>query len=152
MRPVISHPGEGEIFDLEPGSLVRFKVLSKDTDRVVEVYERELPPRTIGADPHLHATTTETFYVVSGTVSILCGPVQDDYGAGSVLVVPPNTVHAYNNASDSPAKLLIFFCPGLGHEQFFRGLATLKHGPTDRYQQDLDALRQRFDSTSVGHR
>ncbi|MDP4026567.1 cupin domain-containing protein [Methylobacterium sp. NEAU 140] len=149
MEPVISHQGEGEVFELEPGSLVRFKVFSKDVDKVVEVYERELPPRTIGADPHLHATTIETFYVVSGTVDILCGQLKDRYNAGSIVVVPHNTVHAYDNSDDIPAKLLIFFCPGLGHEEFFRELAKLKRGPKDSYQHELDALRRHFDSTSV---
>jgi quercetin dioxygenase-like cupin family protein len=148
-HPLISLAGEGEIFAMEPGSLVRFKILSRDTDGLLEMYERELPPRTIGADPHLHRTTTETFYVVSGHPSILCGSARRQYAPGSIVVVPPGTVHAYDNTTDAPVKVLICFTPGLGHEEFFRELSVLKAGPSEVYQERLDALRRRFDSTSV---
>jgi quercetin dioxygenase-like cupin family protein len=156
MNCIVSLSGEGEVFHMEPGSLVRFKVFSKDTGGLFEMYERELPPRMIGADPHFHRTTVETFYVVHGTATILCGDTKRDYDAGSIVVVPKNTVHAYANHTDFPLKVLIAFTPGLGHEEFFRGLSRLKHGPVETYQADLDALRLRFDSVSqqidnIGH-
>ena len=75
---------------MEPGSLVRFKVFSKDTQGLFEMYERELPPRMIGADSHFHRTAVETFYVVHGTATILCGDTKRDYDAGSIVVVPKN--------------------------------------------------------------
>lgn len=149
MLPLVSLAGEGEVFAMEAGSLVRFKILAKDTGGLLEMYERELPPRMIGADPHMHRTTTETFYVVAGTPTILCGTVEQDYSPGAIIVVPPNTVHAYHNHTDEAVKVLIAFTPGLGHEEFFRGLAVLKHGPRETYQAGLDALRLRFDSYSV---
>lgn len=149
MEPLISLAGEGEIFQMEPGSLVRFKIFSKDTGGLIEMYEREVPPRTIGADPHLHRTTTEVFYVVEGMPSIRCGEVNRSHPPGSIVVVPPNTVHAYGNPTDAPIKVLVSFSPGLGHEEFFRGLSRLKHGPKETYQRDLDQLRLRFDSISV---
>ena len=149
MEPLISLSGEGEVFHMEPGSLVRFKIFSKDTGGLIEMYEREVPPRTIGADPHLHRTTTEVFYVVEGTPTILCGEVSRAYAPGSIVVVPPGTVHAYSNRTEAPIKVLISFTPGLGHEEFFRGLSRLKHGPAETYQRDLDQLRLRFDSISV---
>jgi quercetin dioxygenase-like cupin family protein len=146
---VVSREGEGIVFPMEPGSLVRFKVLSRQTSDVIEMYERELPPHTIGADPHLHKTTTETFYVIEGRPTILCGEASSEYGPGDVIVVPPNTVHAYFNHSDTPVKVLIWFTPGLGHDEFFRELSKLKHGPPNTYQRDLNSLRERFDSISV---
>jgi quercetin dioxygenase-like cupin family protein len=149
LTPLISLGGEGEVFQMEPGSLVRFKIFSKDTGGLIEMYEREVPPQTIGADPHLHRTTTEVFYVVAGNPTILCGETSRSYAPGSIVVVPPNTVHAYANDTKLPIKVLISFSPGLGHEEFFRGLSRLKHGPKETYQRDLDELRLRFDSISV---
>lgn len=149
MQPQVSLSGEGEVFQMEPGSLVRFKIFSKDTGGLIEMYEREVPPHTIGADPHLHRTTTEVFYVVEGTPTIRCGDVSAAYAPGAIVVVPPDTVHAYSNQSEAPIKVLIAFTPGLGHEEFFRGLSRLKHGPAETYQRDLDQLRLRFDSISV---
>jgi quercetin dioxygenase-like cupin family protein len=145
----ISGRGDGTIFPMEPGSLVRFKILSRDTEELIEMYERELPPHMIGADPHIHKSTTETFYVLEGQPTILCGEDASEYGPGDVVVVPPNTVHAYFNDSDTPVKVLILFTPGLGHDGFFRELSKLKHGPPNTYQRDLNSLRERFDSISV---
>jgi quercetin dioxygenase-like cupin family protein len=147
--PLVSAAGEGEVFEMEPGSLVRFKIFSRDVDGLLEMYERELPPHTIGADPHVHHTTTETFYVVSGNPTILCGSTRRRYAPGSIVVVTPHTVHAYDNETDEPVTVLICFTPGLGHEEFFRELSALKAGPAELYQERLDALRVRFDSTSV---
>lgn len=149
MDPTFSEPGEGIQIPLEPGSFVRFKVLARDTNHAFEMYEREVPPQMIGADPHYHETTDETFYVVSGRPTILCGEIRMQFGPGSIVVVPRNTVHGYWNETDEPIKLLITFCPGLDHDEFFRGLSLLKKGPPERYADDLAALRQRFRSVSV---
>lgn len=149
MQPIDSEPGEGVLIELEPGSLVRFKVLAHDVDHAFEMYEREVPPHTIGADPHYHEITEETFYIVSGTVTILCGDTRKEYGAGSLVVVPRGIVHGYWNETSQPAKLLITFCPGLDQHEFFRGLSKLKNGPPERYADDLAALRRRFRSVSV---
>lgn len=142
-------PGVGIEYPMEPGSLVRFKVLGKETGGAFEVYEREVPAHTIGADPHYHRTTEEFFYVVAGSATILVGKERKVYRAGSAVVVPRMTVHGYWNESDEPIKLLITFCPALDHDQFFRGLSELKHGPKETYAENLAALRLRFDSVSV---
>lgn len=149
MKPIISNAGEGQLIEMEAGSLVRFKIFSKDTNGLIELYERELPPRTIGADLHLHLSTTETFYVVEGTPNIRCSEVEKEYAPGSIVVVPPKTVHGYSNQTDEHVKVLISFTPGLGHEAFFQGLSELKHGPQEHYAERLAALRIRFGSVSV---
>ncbi len=146
---IVRLPGVGVEYPMEPGSMVRFKVLGKETGGAFEAYEREVPPHTIGADPHYHETTEEFFYVVAGQATILNGDERRVYGAGSTVVVPRMTVHGYWNESDEPIKLLITFCPALDHDQFFRGLSELKRGPRETYKENLAALRRRFDSVSV---
>ena len=149
MNPIVSPTGEGEVYDFEPGSRALFKVFSRDSDGAFELFEREVPPYTIGADPHLHRTTIETFYVVEGTASILIGDSEQEFGPGSVVSVPKNVVHAFSNRSSAPLKVLASYTPGLGHEEYFREFARLKHGPKETYQSGLDALRKRFDAESV---
>ena len=149
MNPFVSYTGDGETFHLEPGSLARFKVLSDHTDGAFEVFEREVPPYTIGADPHIHKTTIETFYIIEGTANFLIGDTEMDCHAGSYVVVPKSTVHAFSNRSNTPLKVLISYTPGLRHEEYFKELARLKHGPKESYQSGLDALRIRFDAESV---
>jgi quercetin dioxygenase-like cupin family protein len=137
------------LFGMEQSSLVRFKILGSETDNLLEMYEREVPPHTIGADPHLHLTTVETFYVVEGFPTILVGDDRRQHGPGSVVVVPMNVAHGYWNETDQPIKVVIAFTPALGHHEFFRGLSQLKAGPKEEYQEKLAALRLRFDSVSL---
>lgn len=149
MIPPISESGEGLLFPMEPGSLVRFKILGEQTGHALEMYEREVPARCLGADPHQHATTVETFYVVSGHPTILVGDVRRQFAPGSTLVVPRNTVHGFWNETDQPIKLLVTFTPSLGHHEFFRALSRLKSGPPEAYAEGLAQLRRRFDSETV---
>jgi quercetin dioxygenase-like cupin family protein len=149
MDPIISEPGEGLEYPMESDSLVRFKVLARNTNHIFEMYERKVPPHTIGADPHYHKTTVETFYVIEGTVNILNGETRKDFSAGSIVVVPEMSVHGFWNNSKKPVKVLVTFCPGIDHDEFFKELSRLKRGPVETYADDLAALRKRFDSESV---
>lgn len=83
------------------------------------MYERELSPRTTGADPHVHLSTTETFYVVEGQPAILCGTTSHAYAPGSAVVATSGVVHSYDTSTDRPVKVFICLTPGLGHEEFF---------------------------------
>lgn len=149
METVISPAGDGKLFAMGPGNLLRYKVLTGETGGVFECFEREVPPHTVGADAHLHRNSIETFYVVSGTATVLCGDSIADHGPGSMLVIPVNIVHAFANRSDEPMKVLISFHPGWNHHTYFQELVRLKHGPQETYQRDLDALRLKYDSISV---
>lgn len=141
--------GEGNLYPLEPGSLVRFKILTEETGGALEMYEREVPPHTLGADPHTHRTTIETFYVLEGRPTILVGDVRATYLPGTSLVVPIGAVHGFWNETDERIRLLVTFTPGLSHHKFFEALSVLKAGPKETYARDLAALRERFDSSSV---
>jgi quercetin dioxygenase-like cupin family protein len=142
-------PGVGIEYEMEPGSLTRFKVLGKETGGAFEVYERELPAHTIGADPHYHRSTEEFFYIVAGSATILMDRERKVYPAGSTIVVPRMTVHGYWNESDERIKLLVAFCPAHDFDEYFRVLSELKHGPKETYAENLAALRARFDAASV---
>lgn len=149
MEPMISLPGEGKTFELEPGSWARFKLTTEMTDGKVESFERFVPPHTLGADPHYHHTLTEYLYVISGEATIQSGESIEAYGAGSMVLVPPKVVHGFWNRSDEPMKLMISFVPAFNHDHFFEELKKLKNGPPETYERDLAALRVRFDSVSA---
>lgn len=149
MKPPISEPGEGLLFPLEPGSLVRFKIIGEQTGHALEMYEREVPPHCLGADPHLHETTVETFYVVEGHPTILVGDTRRQFAPGTTVVVPKQTAHGFWNETDKPVKLLVTFTPSLGHHEFFRALSKLKAGPREEYVPKLAELRRRFDSETL---
>jgi mannose-6-phosphate isomerase-like protein (cupin superfamily) len=149
MKPIVSRPGEGEVFTFERDSLARYIDSVTDTEGAFEAFEREIPPYTIGADPHAHAATVESLYVLEGRATILCSEHWREYEAGSLIVVPRNTPHGFVNDTAARVRLLISFVPGVGHEAFFAELARLKRGPAETYAQDLAQVRKRFDTQSV---
>ncbi|MBN9415902.1 hypothetical protein ABS71_06165 [bacterium SCN 62-11] len=144
----ISAADQGLFIQLDGGEML-FKVFADETNRAFEMFERIVPPQTLAAGAHLHTTTTETFYVVEGTPTFLVGEQRQQYGPGSVIVIPPNTVHGYSNETDQRIKVLISFAPALGHDLFFKELAQLQAGPRDHYDEKVAELRARYGSRAV---
>ena len=130
----------GRQYPMEPGSWVRFKVLGKETGGAFEAYEREVPPHTIGADPHYHRTTEEFFYIVAGSATILAGKVAK-FTAPAVQSSFRHDGPRLLEQERRTIELLITFCPALDHDLFFRGLSELKRRPKETYTQNLAELR-----------
>jgi mannose-6-phosphate isomerase-like protein (cupin superfamily) len=79
-----------------------------------------------GATPHFHRTFSESFYILSGTVSLYDGASWADGTAGDFHFVPEGGIHAFRNADpDTPASMLILFAPGAPRERYFDGLAEI---------------------------
>jgi mannose-6-phosphate isomerase-like protein (cupin superfamily) len=146
---IVSRPGEGQVYPFEPDSIVRYKVIGEETFGHIECYEREVPPNTIGADPHVHYSNVEVFYVVEGHPTIQIGEPRVSYAPGSVVVAPLTAVNGFANETDKPCKLFIFFTPSRNHHLYFQGMADLKHGDPAHYAAGLAELRQRFDSDTA---
>jgi quercetin dioxygenase-like cupin family protein len=149
MDSQISLPGQGVTFHLEDQSWARFKLTGSMTGGAFEAFERFVPPHTLGADPHYHNGITETIYVISGLATIQSGDSIQVYEAGSMLLIPPKVVHGFWNKSDAPIKMLLTFLPAWNHDEFFAELSRLKQGPVESYEEELAALRERFDSVSA---
>jgi len=56
--------------------------------------------------PHYHEKHTETIYVVAGSGIMAIGEEGKRIGPGTMLVIPPNTVHAVEVTSDTPLKVI----------------------------------------------
>jgi quercetin dioxygenase-like cupin family protein len=112
---------------LEMGAVAaRFVATGDLTDRSFGLFHWGMGPRAGGPPPHLHRTFSESFYVLSGTVSIYDGSAWHEASAGDFMYVPPGTGHAFSNASDAPAAMLILFAPGAPRERYFRALAEMR--------------------------
>jgi quercetin dioxygenase-like cupin family protein len=83
-----------------------------------------------GPPLHYHEGEDEAFHVLDGAFAFAIDgePVRAE--AGAFLMVPRGTPHAWHNAGDAPARMLIVFTPG-GIEGFFReaGRAAVGDGP-----------------------
>lgn len=89
------------------------------------LYQWNMGPGRSGPDPHFHKTISESFYILSGTVSLYNGDRWVDTRPGDFLHVPEGGVHGFRNVSGEPASMLLLFAPGAPREEYFEGLATL---------------------------
>ena len=121
MDAVVLLPGEGE--RIEAGALTAvMKATAATTDGAFSMSESTVPPGVSGPPPHAHRRTTDTFYVLEGTLHLTVGGRELDAPAGSYVVVPPGVVHTFANTSAAPARVLNINAPG-GWEHYLRELA-----------------------------
>jgi len=93
------------------------------------LYRWDFAPGRGGPDPHFHKTISESFYILSGTVSLYDGTEWRDATAGDFLFVPEGGIHGFRNESGAKASMLILFAPGAPREEYFETLAHLAKNP-----------------------
>jgi uncharacterized RmlC-like cupin family protein len=107
------------------GNRVHYLATGASTEGLFGLYKWEMAPAPSGAKLHFHRTITESFYVLSGTVSISHGNRWKATTAGDFEYVPPGGIHGFRNDSGAPASMLILFAPGAPREAYFEGLVRL---------------------------
>ena len=101
---------------IAPGSL---------TDGRFGLFRWDMAPRGAGPNPHFHRTFAESFFVLSGAVTLYDGREWAAAGPGDFLYVPDGGVHGFRNDTDAEASMLILFAPGPPRERYFRELAEV---------------------------
>jgi mannose-6-phosphate isomerase-like protein (cupin superfamily) len=109
--------GEGYHF---LNSLMIVKASGDDTRGQLAVVEARTPP-DYGPPPHIHADEEEIFYVLEGTVEVMCGDQQFIAAPGSLVLTPRGTLHTFHVTGDGPGKLLVITAPA----QFERFVAEV---------------------------
>ena len=115
-------PNEGEKFDVA-GAHLTWKAKGEDTGYAFSICEQHLAPGE-GVPLHSHASA-EAFYVLSGTADffrLLEG--KEDWircETGDLIILPPNSLHAFRNKTSKPCRLLGISTPS--HEVFFDAVA-----------------------------
>ena len=148
-EPVVLHAHEGEYVVIGGNTRCTFKVTGRDTDKHFGLFELEMDPGALGARPHTHSRLTEIFYVVDGEVELLAGRKRVTGRRGTLLLVPPNSVHGFANTGRLPATLLIMFCPADRREEYFAGLAELTKDGRQPGREEMVSLMKRFDQEMV---
>ena len=134
----------------DPTSRVRFIALGSQTNEDFGLYEYVLPAGAAGAMPHYHTGFSESFYLLSGQLSVLSGEERVILSAGELAYVPRTGIHGFDNASDTEAAhFLILFAPGAAREGYFDGLAELRAGGRSPTIEEIDELARRFDQINV---
>ncbi len=116
-QPVmIRTPGEGRTIGLV-GDIYRFLATGEETGGRYAMFEAVVLPGG-GPPPHQHQREDEYFYVLEGEITFQVGADQIVAGPGTFVNVPIGNPHAFRNATDQPAKMLISYAPA-GLEQYF---------------------------------
>jgi quercetin dioxygenase-like cupin family protein len=128
-RPVVTGPHDGPTIQGPVGGPLRFKVRGDQTGGTQTVLENVIPPGE-GPPLHTHAVEDESWYVLEGDLRFRLGDEERDAPQGAYVFVPRGTPHAFQNAGDTPARILVTFTPA-GMERFFDRFAQLPDGPVD---------------------
>lgn len=110
-------PGEGSAWDMEVGRPAIFKLLSEETGGKIAVFEEIVPPG-MGTPLHIHRTSDEVLYVLSGDFTFQLGDLKRQVTGGSWVFVPLGSVHGWRNSGRSDARIFFIFTPGAGAKAF----------------------------------
>jgi quercetin dioxygenase-like cupin family protein len=139
--PTIS-PDQGERADF-PGLGTRYMLRGEDTGGQFALLEHTIPPRTLAAPTHAHASEDEFSYVLTGRVGVQIGDEVTEAGPGELVVKPRGVPHAFWNAGNEEARLLELISPPAFASYFAEMAPVLSAGgPPDLKQ--LGAIQQRY--------
>jgi mannose-6-phosphate isomerase-like protein (cupin superfamily) len=76
-----------------------------------------------GAEPHIHLHHADVFYVLAGELALQVGPELSRVtaSADTLVVVPPEVVHGFDNDGPGELRFLNFHAPGYGFADYLRG-------------------------------
>ncbi len=139
-------PGDSGVIAVPPGAgrtiagleLVTLKLTGEQTRGSIGMIEGTSPPG-VGPPRHIHRSSDELFYVLSGQFLFLAGELLTEAPPGSLIFIPRGTVHAVKALGSEPGKVLAAFVPG-GPERAFE-----EFGRAPR-----DVVAEKYDSEFVG--
>lgn len=118
--------GEGETLGVV-GDVYRFLVRGRETGGKYALWEALVPPG--GGPPlHLHTREYEAFYILAGEMTFTIEGNEQRCTAGDTVFSPPHVRHAFRNASQSDARMLIWVAPAGAEEMFFETGVPLPAG------------------------
>lgn len=134
--PDLVYPNGNEVHYLSSGA---------STGGLFGLYRWDFAPVQSGPGPHFHKTMTESFFILSGTVTIFDGKEWRETSAGDYLHVPAGGLHGFRNESGERASMLLHFAPGAPREDYFETLARLASGET-MTEAEHDEFMRRHDN------
>ena len=117
-------PGQGPTVQGPAGGPLTFKVRGDQTGGALTVIENTIAPGD-GPPHHVHANEDEAWWIVEGDLRFRLGDDLHTAPAGTFVFVPRGVAHSFQNAGESPARILVMFTPG-GMESFFDSFAQLE--------------------------
>jgi mannose-6-phosphate isomerase-like protein (cupin superfamily) len=125
---VVVRSSEGQTLRWGPTGKIRILAGASSTDRSFSIVECIEPPGS-GAPMHVHHGEAEAFYLLEGTVEVICGAEKVTAHPGDFIYAPKDVAHKFTVVGGKPARLLMFFSRP-GFEMFFaEGGAPIEQPP-----------------------
>jgi quercetin dioxygenase-like cupin family protein len=145
VRTVAAHPliGNGSTSSLRmvaPGSVTAGRY---------GLVEYHVAPHSPGAAPHYHQTFSESFYVLSGQLTVYGAGEWRPLGPGDYALVHEGGAHGFRNDGDEEAAFLILFAPGIARENFFLEMAEIRRAGRTLTPEELTAFYARHDQVMI---
>jgi mannose-6-phosphate isomerase-like protein (cupin superfamily) len=113
------------------------------------LFRWDMPAGAGGAGKHFHRGFSESFYVISGTVTLYNDDERLEVSEGGFLYVPPGGIHAFSNDSGAAASMLILFAPGIARERYFEELADIRRSGRTLTDEEWAELFARHDQVNL---
>jgi uncharacterized cupin superfamily protein len=144
---VVVRAGEGEVIPAA-GVDHLFRLTGARTSGRLSLEDFTLPPGVLGARPHIHRAHEETFYVLSGELTVATQDGETALGPGDLAHAPRGSVHGFRNAGTVAVRGLCLFTPA-GYENYFRDVHAAVTGGADPTAELLQELRARYDTETL---
>jgi quercetin dioxygenase-like cupin family protein len=145
VHPLADRPFE----DGGTGRSLRMIATGSETTGRFGLLEYRLAPRTPGASPHYHQTFSESFFVLSGELTLYVNGSWQPYRPGDFAIAHERGVHGFRNDGDEPSSVLILFTPGVAREAFFAEMAELGRSGQRPSTEEMAAIYARHDQVMV---
>ena len=89
----------------------------------------ELEPHTDGAGPHLHRAHVDSFFVLEGELEVTLAGQTRQLRARRARVVPPDSVHAFQERERRRVRFLNLHTPGMRFGLSTSGAWTTENDP-----------------------
>lgn len=116
-EPIIVQPGKGATHVTPFGDRLRWLAGEAETAGGYSLHDRIAPPGS-RSTPHTHQHVSEAFYVVDGELELQVAEEKLTGTAGMFVLARPNVTHAWRNASDRDAHVLVLFSPPVAYGYF----------------------------------
>jgi len=118
-----------------------FIATGDDTDGQYFQCSASIPAGDAGPPKHMHASESEGFYVISGSLNLVVEDKEHILKAGDFFYVPPGTSHTWSNRSTKATDVIFTFSPS-GIENMFRELGN--------QAADFESIGAKYGMTIVG--
>jgi quercetin dioxygenase-like cupin family protein len=104
-------PGGGKQIDSPtPGRSFYLKLLGRETNESIMMFEETLPPGTTSLH-HLHHDSDEVAWVIAGELTFKIGDEVTVGGPGTCAFMPRDVPHAWKNTGSESARALFLYTP-----------------------------------------